>query len=518
MACVACGKDLAVNAKFCRHCGANQAQPPTPIDSTTAQAASAHACVKCGAALVASEKFCRSCGAQQRVQPATAPENVVEAAAPKQPTIAPPVTPPSSVPVPEPEATPAAAEPKVGPSVAVPPAPIASPSKSIVPVVVGAVLALALLGGGGAWMWDSKQKADAQVAELKKKVDEEAKARQKLEEEARVKKAVEEAAANARQEAEARAAKERQEAEARAAKEREELQAKLEAETKEKVEAAEKRAAAKAAPTSATPSSSVPCANIANCYQATLIAMSKNDFDLVRRIAEKIDTFNKPARGNRPAARKLNDDGLRAMRQNDFIQAATIFAKAQREDHSDVEIASNLGFARVKAGDFPGASQALGDALLLNPRRASTWVPIAELIARRDRNANGALIALLVAYEWSTAKEKAINYYTEQAKSETHPQYKAAYEQALKRIGATPTVASAPPAQKAAGSPAQSAPQVAAAPTATSAPVQRDPQQLCKDKSNFISRSMCETKLCEREADMTNHPYCVQLRAKQSRQ
>ncbi len=287
------------------------------------------------------------------------------------------------------------------------------------------VIALGTLGGGGAWIWNSKQKADAQVAELKKQADEEVKAHKKLDEETRISKATGNAAIAARTEADAKAAKEA-----------EELKAKLEIEAKAKVEEVEKDSTAKAAITAApsAPSPAATCPNIGECYNATLLAMSKNDIDTVRRIAEKIDTFDKPARGNRPVARKLNDEGLRAMRQSDFSQAATIFAKAQREDPSDVEIASNLGFARVKAGDLAGASQALGDALLLNPRRTSTWIPIAELLARRYQNVNDAQIALLVAYEWSTAKEKAVDYYTTQANTETHPQLKSAFEEALKRI------------------------------------------------------------------------------------
>ena len=50
---------------------------------------------------------------------------------------------------------------------------------------------------------------------------------------------------------------------------------------------------------------------------------------------------------------------------------------------------------------------------------------------------------------------------------------------------------------------------------ATSAPARRDPQQLCEVKTNFISRSMCETRLCKREADMKDHPYCVELLRKE---
>ena len=186
--------------------------------------------------------------------------------------------------------------------------------------------------------------------------------------------------------------------------------------------------------TAAPTSSSTACTNITDCYQATLLAMSKNDITTVRRIAELIDAFQKPARGNRTVARKLNEEGLIAFRKNDFSQASSIWAKAQREDPSDVEIASNLGFARVKAADYTAANEALMAALVLNPRRTSTWIPIAEMIARRNQNTSDAVSALLVAYEWSTAREKAIEYYTAQSQTETNSQLKSAFEEALKRI------------------------------------------------------------------------------------
>ena len=188
--------------------------------------------------------------------------------------------------------------------------------------------------------------------------------------------------------------------------------------------------------TSSTESSSAKaaCANIKDCVKATMIAMSKKDVATVKKIAEKIDTFGKPARGNGTVARKLNDEGLRAFRQNDFAQAAAIFARAQRDDPSDEEVATNVGYARLKAGDFDGASQALTAALLLNPRRTSAWLPIAELAARRDKNTADAVSALLVAYEWTPNKKRAIDFYTTQVNTETHPQFKTAYKQALERV------------------------------------------------------------------------------------
>ncbi len=62
MACTACGKELVVGAKFCRHCGAGQVR--TIVDTgKSASVARENTCGKCGADFVATAKFCRSCGA-----------------------------------------------------------------------------------------------------------------------------------------------------------------------------------------------------------------------------------------------------------------------------------------------------------------------------------------------------------------------------------------------------------------------------------------------------------------------
>ena len=183
----------------------------------------------------------------------------------------------------------------------------------------------------------------------------------------------------------------------------------------------------------ASGSASVVCANIDSCLKETMNAISKNDVAMVRAIAAKIETFANPLRGNSNYARQLNAEGLLAFEQDDFAQAATVFAKANREDPSDAEIAGNLGTARVKAGDFVGGSRALMEALQLSPRRVSTWIPIAELYALYHQNTNDASAALLVAYEWSN-KEAAIKSYSLQAEIETHPLFKAAYKQALQVI------------------------------------------------------------------------------------
>jgi tetratricopeptide (TPR) repeat protein len=158
--------------------------------------------------------------------------------------------------------------------------------------------------------------------------------------------------------------------------------------------------------------------------------MSRHDIATVKAIAKRIDSFNKPEPGNSVIARKLNAEGLSAFKQDNFTQAAAFFQQARLEDPSDAEIAANLGHARIKEGDFERARQSLLAALLLSPRRVSTWLPIAELAARHDQNTDDSVSALLVAYEWSV-KDKAIDFYKTQATGEPYPRFREAYRKAL---------------------------------------------------------------------------------------
>lgn len=178
----------------------------------------------------------------------------------------------------------------------------------------------------------------------------------------------------------------------------------------------------------------ITCSTIDTCFQAMLTAMSAGNVNELRIVAEKVDKFAKPARGNRNLARKLNDEGLKAFRENDFTQASTIFAQAQQEDPSDAEVAANLGFARVRINDINGATKALMAALILDPRRTSTWVPIAELLAKSNQKSDAAVSALMIAYEWSTARQKAIDFYTTQANTQANPNLQRAYQEAIRKI------------------------------------------------------------------------------------
>jgi len=159
------------------------------------------------------------------------------------------------------------------------------------------------------------------------------------------------------------------------------------------------------------------CASIDDCLRKSLIAASTEDVESIRKIATLIDQFPKPDQGNRPISRKLNTEALEYLKKNDFDNAVNALKLALKENPKDVEINSNLGFALVKGGRYKEAISVLTGSLILDPRRTSSWTPLAEAYAL-DNKPNEALASMWVGLQWSADREKSINYYSERIEKE----------------------------------------------------------------------------------------------------
>jgi len=173
----------------------------------------------------------------------------------------------------------------------------------------------------------------------------------------------------------------------------------------------------------------VECSEAKQCLALSLIAATHEDMEAVRAIAIRFDSLNKPAQGNRAVSRKLNSDGLDAMKRNDFNAATDFFRKGFSENPRDVEIAANLGFALVKSEQIGNSIDVLTRALLLDPRRTSTWTPLAEALVLNGRKEE-ALAALWIGYQWSSNRDKSIAFYATRAENERdiHPSVSEMYK------------------------------------------------------------------------------------------
>lgn len=146
-------------------------------------------------------------------------------------------------------------------------------------------------------------------------------------------------------------------------------------------------------------------------------------------------TLNKDAfpKGNRKDARKLNEDALKELNSGNAQSATNLLKQAVDTDPSDVEINSNYGFGLLKAGNYAGAKTQLQKTLELNPRRTSTWLPLAEAYAGAGQ-AQLANQAGLIAYYYSTDKSKAKTYYQKQAQEQSIAPIRSMYANLVNEI------------------------------------------------------------------------------------
>jgi tetratricopeptide (TPR) repeat protein len=194
-----------------------------------------------------------------------------------------------------------------------------------------------------------------------------------------------------------------------------------------------------AAPKPVPAVSGSPCTDIDACVAASLKSAQDSNLEEVRRIAGQIEHLEKPALGNKAVSRKLNAEGLTAFAGEDYATAARLFKEASQENPLDAEVAANYGFALLKLGRAKEATPVLKKALLLDPRRVSTWTPLGEALALSDRSAEG-VAALWIAYQWSSNREKAVSFFETRAEQEKGGNQKLAvlYAKVLERISKNP--------------------------------------------------------------------------------
>ena len=140
----------------------------------------------------------------------------------------------------------------------------------------------------------------------------------------------------------------------------------------------------------------------------------------VSEIKGKIEAFRKPTTGDRKAARKLNDQGLVALKSDDFAQAITILKSAMAIDPADVEILNNYVYALIKAKRLQDAELEAGRLLTISPGRSSAWANLAEVYALTNKNEE-AVAALILAFQFSSNKDRTVTFLNDRAGDTNSP-------------------------------------------------------------------------------------------------
>ena len=152
----------------------------------------------------------------------------------------------------------------------------------------------------------------------------------------------------------------------------------------------------------------------------------------VSEIKGKIEAFPKPITGDRKAARKLNDQGLVALKSDDFAQALTVLKNAVATDPADVEILNNYVYTLIKAKRLQDAESEAGRLLTISPGRSSAWANLAEVYALKNKNEE-AVAALVLAFQFSSNKDRTVTFLNDRA-SDTNSPLQATAKKAIEVI------------------------------------------------------------------------------------
>jgi len=135
----------------------------------------------------------------------------------------------------------------------------------------------------------------------------------------------------------------------------------------------------------------------------------KKDETGLNATRQQLEGVSKPAHQNVKEARALNQQGLAALKQNNYQVAATAFQQAQIADPADVEVAGNLGYANLKLGQFKRAEHQLVYAISLSPGRSSSWFNLGQVYGAMN-DGEKATGAFAVAYRFSQNPPKTVEF------------------------------------------------------------------------------------------------------------
>lgn len=165
----------------------------------------------------------------------------------------------------------------------------------------------------------------------------------------------------------------------------------------------------------------------------TEMLLNNSSFIKLADAKSKIEEFPKQEKGDVKVARTLNENGLAAFRQANYIEAARVFYEASKANPADVEIINNYAYALLKSGNYPQAEQALGLVLSYAPSRTSAWANLGELYAYTLRM-DAAAAAFLVGFQFSGNKEKALQFLKNTASDDPNENLRFAITKALNQL------------------------------------------------------------------------------------
>ena len=144
-----------------------------------------------------------------------------------------------------------------------------------------------------------------------------------------------------------------------------------------------------------------------------LMIIYARDKDKTMSAMSRIDALNKPMKGNKSRARKLNDEALILTNQAKYSAAIPLLQDAHNTDPSDVEVVNNLAGAVLNASfdtyDFSRAKELFIDTLLLKPNRSIAWANLGYLFSM-EGNESAATNCYINFFRFAVKQQNALKY------------------------------------------------------------------------------------------------------------
>lgn len=156
-----------------------------------------------------------------------------------------------------------------------------------------------------------------------------------------------------------------------------------------------------------------------------IAASVRNDTAEIFSLRAKIESLPRPPRGNRQVARTLNSEAIALLLHKQFDQAVALLHRAAVADPADVEVAENLGYAQLKAGNLTDARYSFYGALAMDPGRHSAWGNLGVVLAQTESEER-AVAAFANSYLFAPDKQARINHFRKLATEETNLKVKRA--------------------------------------------------------------------------------------------
>jgi tetratricopeptide (TPR) repeat protein len=133
-------------------------------------------------------------------------------------------------------------------------------------------------------------------------------------------------------------------------------------------------------------SDALPEPLLESVFRATRPQLNRRAVETALQSIEAHSKTRAPVSSNVRRARTLNQSGLNALAARDASRAVSFLESARQANPADAEVASNLGYALLQAGDVARATVVLTEAIALAPRFAASWLSLGRCLARLGRH------------------------------------------------------------------------------------------------------------------------------------